>query len=183
MTRSTNPIAREPDEAMIEAGTNAAWGHLDLCNHRQSGVNRAVEAIYLAMEAARAPTKDRETASPASEAFIGAVQSAQTKLDDLRTSLNGDPFGGSRLSIFATDLEALLFAACRAPTAASPAPRDTLVEAAQALLKQWESYLDSDLNQMNAHDILVRYDLWKALDAALNSTQQPTDRETDHALR
>jgi hypothetical protein len=42
-----------------------------------------------------------------------------------------------------------------------------LPDAAHALLKQWNLYRESDLSQMNAHDLLVRYELWNALDAAL----------------
>jgi hypothetical protein len=140
---TTNPP--NVTEAMIEAGLIAyrAWASPRSDDTTLRGLFRR---IYLAMQSASCPsceglniscpdgcrdlqpTKDRETASPASEAFIDAVQSAQTKLDDLRASLNGDAFGGSRLSIFATDLEALLSAACRAPTAASPTPRDTLAD-------------------------------------------------------
>jgi hypothetical protein len=42
-----------------------------------------------------------------------------------------------------------------------------LRDAAHGLLRQWNAYRESDLNQMNAHDLLVRYELWNALDAAL----------------
>jgi hypothetical protein len=45
---------------------------------------------------------------------------------------------------------------------------EALIDAASALLSQWKRYLDSDLSQMNAHDILVRYELWNALDEALS---------------
>jgi hypothetical protein len=135
----TNPIAREPDEAMalrVLAQRERDLGFTAYADWLDAGCPASFEWPYpqekldeiLFYARAMEATKHRETASPASEAFIDAVQSAQTKLDDLRASLNGDPFGGSRLSIFATDLEALLSAACRAPTAASPTPRDTLVE-------------------------------------------------------
>jgi hypothetical protein len=135
----TNPIAREPDEAMalrVLAQRERDLGFTAYADWLDAGCPASFEWPYpqekldeiLFYARAMEATKDRETASPASEAFIDAVQSAQTKLDDLRASLNGDAFGGSRLSIFATDLEALLSAACRAPTAASPTPRDTLAD-------------------------------------------------------
>lgn len=37
------------------------------------------------------------------------------------------------------------------------------------LLKLWDSYLDSDLNQMNAHDCLVRYEIWNEARAAIEA--------------
>jgi hypothetical protein len=49
---------------------------------------------------------------------------------------------------------------------------DGVVEAALPLLRQWDVYLKSDLNQMNAHDYLVRYELWNALAAALASQEE-----------
>jgi hypothetical protein len=219
----TNPIAREPDEVMIEARDalqammDAWFDYHDAHSLTQPVTGAAGNAFDRALMArdkldatlaARTPTKDRETASPASEAFIDAVQSAQTKLDDLRASLNGDAFKGARLSIFATDLEALLSAACRAPTAASPTPRDTLDgnralpfdrEALGRMVRDaWVRWAEAQpspkASWLIPYDELAEPDkeadrqigeavarwtlIGDATSAALNSTQQPT-RETD----
>jgi hypothetical protein len=57
-----------------------------------------------------------------------------------------------------------------------------LRDAAHALLRQWNAYRESDLSQMNAHDLLVRYELWNALDAALWEKPPATNQEAGAAL-
>ncbi len=71
----------------------------------------------------------------------------------------------------------------RVSISATPRPaasRPDVVEAAKALLTQFDSYQDSDLNYECAHRYLVRYELWEALRAALcpDTTAAPSLTET-----
>jgi hypothetical protein len=62
-------------------------------------------------------------------------------------------------------------------TAASSVPdRAQLVEAAKALLAQFDSYRNSDLNHECAHRFLVRYEMWEALRAALSAASGEGER-------
>jgi hypothetical protein len=158
----TNPIAREPDEAMIEAGKRA-WHDWENGIPQQHTLGECVQCIYLAMEAARAPTKGRETALPASE-LIDRIK--QMKAD--RHYMGGDSDG---VDVLLDDLWAFL----EKPALASPTPRDTLEDEEVAVERVAIALCIA--NNKSAGQFKA-YDFARAAIAALNSTQQAT-RESD----
>ena len=51
-----------------------------------------------------------------------------------------------------------------------PTPAPDVVEAASALLAQFDAYRESDLNHECAHRFLIRYELWDNLRASLSQS-------------
>jgi hypothetical protein len=54
--------------------------------------------------------------------------------------------------------------------AAMQAREATLIRVLRDLVALWEGYQDSDLSQMNAHDCLVRYEVWNKANEALGTS-------------
>lgn len=164
---------REPSEAMIEAGAKAAFEAFEglqttgkpwdgQSKMMQEAFRAEVAAAYLAMEA----TKDRETASPASEAYPLVDNATRALAAFRRGDWDMGDVGSIEMAIAAL---------------ASPTPRDTLVEAAQAVSQATAELIGAVLRK-DPREMLIKANdantLLPALNAALKDTQQSEEGES-----